>query len=211
MLFADLRHPIRPSARPVPRTAAPLAPPLPAATWALLRRQLQRRLEAHVALRTLALGPAMRLRFDDELTLRLELQDELLDGRPLAPARLARLVDALPGDDEWRATLTVAAPGSPSPSVRPRFLDEAAALVHVQVGIERLASHDPADTAGARALDAPRGLRFALTPGMRDALDAGASATLVCTHPRYAWRRRLPAVLLRELRRGLAGHREAPR
>jgi len=97
------------------------------------------------------------------------------------------------------------------PGALPRFLDEAARQVHVQVGIERLASDARVDPPGRAAADAPRSLRFALTPGMRDALEAGASATLVCTHPRYAWRRRLPAALLRELRRGLSGHREGAR
>ena len=207
MLLADLRRPPRPPAHPSPGALFPLAPPLPAGTWALLRRQLQRRLEVYVGLRTLALGPAMRLRFDDELTLRLDLQDDLLAGGPLTQARLARLADALPSDDEWRATLTVAVPGAAPRGALPRFLDEAAGLVHVQIGIERLASDGAAGAGGFAAAGAPRGLRFPMTPGLRDALEAGASATLVCTHPRYSWRRRVPTGLLRELRRSLSGHR----
>ena len=80
----------------------------------------------------------------------------------------------------------------------PPLLEAAVAQIHVQVGIERLRA-----TAFARE----RALRFPLTPAMRDALDAGARVSLVCTHPRYFWRRRLPIPTLRELRRELGEHR----
>lgn len=189
---------------------------MPAATWALFRHMLRHRLERHATVRTLPLGPSMRLRFEDEITLRSSLQ-EALDIDALADEAIVRELVAssarlLPDGGDWRATLIVDTADRRPAGAALSCLHAAAQQVSLQVGIARI----PAAPCGTEAdlpdmylggSSARRFLRFVLPASVREAVRAGAEVTLLCTHLLYAWRQRVPDATLRLLVRDL----DAPR
>lgn len=209
--------PQRPSAPAVATTGLAIDGLMPATTWLRFRSRMARRLRAHIDLRTIPLGPCMRLRFDDESTLRHDLQElSLAEGgadHAFTPARLAAAARRLPTGRDWRATLTTAPP-DPARPMRSSIADTLR-QIHLQVGIDRVCAIADEGTGDLPAADlgessAAHALRFDLTPAMRAAVRAGAPVTLVCTHPLYDWRHRPPAALVWALRQGLGDAGDPP-
>ncbi|MCA0243160.1 MAG: DUF3501 family protein [Proteobacteria bacterium] len=172
--------------------------------------RVRQRLQAYRRMRTVALGPCMRLQFEDPVTVQHQAYDSLppplrRDGAALARA-LAERRHLLPEGLDWRATLQLGLQDLrrvPRPGLPPV---DALQAIHLDV-----APGTPAATrvraelrpgAGAHPL-----LRFALTPRLAQALLAGAGASLGCNHPAYAWRHLLPPATLKLLRRDLHGSR----
>lgn len=176
----------------------------------LNRREHRARLIAHRRARSIALGPALFLQFEDELTVRWQIQELLRLERVAEPQALQAEVDTwsrlVPDGTHWKATLLVAPPDAAGRASRPAAPDEAVHAVWVQVGsrwrIVASANDDLPDRRAAR----PGGvhfLRFQLPETMRAALIDGASARVGCAHPAWACETELPPALLARLARDL--------
>lgn len=178
--------------------------------YGLYRREHRPRLIAHRQARTMELGPAMRLQFEDVWTIRYQIQEVLHAEQVSDSAAAQQEIDAyarlLPDGTQWKAPLLI---GLPDPDERARelpALSEAAHRIYVQVGtharIFALANEDQCD----RHLARPSGvhfLRFPLPGALREAALAGATASFGCSHPRYEWHAPVPAEVLMQLRRDL--------
>lgn len=186
--------------------------PLPA--YRLFRAAHQCRLIAHRRARTVALGPAMRLQFEDVLTVRYQIQEVLRAERIADAEGVQHEIDTyahlLPDGTNWTATLLIELPDA---AERRRALPQislAAHSLYVEVAQQRapaFANEDLAGRRNARHLERPSGvhfLRFALPEVMRAALHAGASATLACAHERYPWCAPIAPQLLMHLARDLS-------
>lgn len=176
-----------------------------------IRHPQRRQLAAHRRSRSLALGPAMWLQFEDELTLEHQI-DEVLRAEgdaSLAARERERAVYAhlRPDGRHWMATLLI---GLPDADERVRdlpMLNQAAHRLYVQVPrlprVYAQANEDLPDRHLHR-LSAVHFLRFEFPAPLRVALLAGADAAIGCEHDEYAWRRAIPMVLLEQLRCDLA-------
>ncbi|HKX42231.1 MAG TPA: DUF3501 family protein [Burkholderiaceae bacterium] len=170
---------------------------------------------AHRRARTLALGPCMRLQFEDHETIRHQvetiLRAERLGHDPLA-ARHERAAYAhlLPDGTSWNATLFIELPDA---AERARELPQLNEAVHElglawpgHVRVMACANADLPDRHRQRP-SAVHFLRFAFTAAQRAALRqlaAADSPTLVCTHPAYPFAARIAPPLLVHLQRDLA-------
>lgn len=145
---------------------------------------------AHRQLRSVALGAHLRLQFEDERTVRYQLQEVLRIEQIAEPSRVLREIQAyaplLPDGRSWRATLMLEWTDA---AVRRRELPRSAGVadrVFVQVAghgrVHALADED-LDPARGRSVMAVHFLRFELTTAMRAAVRAGAAVRLGCDHP----------------------------
>lgn len=177
-----------------------------------LQRPLQRaRALSHRRRRSVGLGPAMWLQFEDEASVRYQIQEVLHAERVTertAVQRVIRRYAHLLGDArQWRATLFVRLPGGSrqaagqTSELQP-LLGEAALHLYVGCGprprIAGRANPDLAAREPGRAA-AVHFLCFDMNADARAALRAGEAAVLGCAHPGYAWQRRMPQALLRSL------------
>lgn len=161
---------------------------------------------AHRRQRSLALGPAMWLQFEDEASVRYQIQEMLLAERIVALDAVQHTIEHyvhLLGDGrQWRATLFIGLPEAARRARELPMLSEAAHHLYLGCGarprIVAEANEDLADRHRGRP-SAVHFLRFALPPALRDALSAGEGAVLGCAHPAYAWQRPLPLPLLHSL------------
>lgn len=168
--------------------------------------------------RSVALGPSMRLHFEDALTIRHQIQEVLHLEGPAGLEAIQHEIDTyaplLPDGTNWKATLMIELPDAAERRRDLPSLSEAAHHIYVDVdGSPRSVAHANEDQPD-RHLGRPSGvhfLRFQLPPGARLALLSGAAATLGCAHERYAFRHRIPAATLARLRGDLvAPPSEAP-
>jgi hypothetical protein len=178
--------------------------------YSLNRRAHRARLIAHRRARSIALGPALRLQFEDELTVRYQIQEVLRVDRADDDAR--RLQDEIdtwshlvPDGTHWKASLLIELPDAQERARSLPQLSEAAHHVYVQVGracVTASANEDLHD----RHLGRPSGvhfLRFQLPESLRAALLAGAPARIGCAHAAHAVERAMPPALLLQLARDL--------
>jgi hypothetical protein len=175
-----------------------------------VRRMHRQALMRHRRQRCLALGPCMRLQFEDALTIRYQIQEILYAERRDDAKGMQHEIDTyahlLPDGSNWKATLQVELPDA---NERKRELPQLNDAVHrVYVDVHRqprvfaLANEDLPDRHRSRP-SAEHFLRFQLPESMRAAVLAGAPATLGCTHDQYEFRRSVPAGLLGSLCRDL--------
>jgi hypothetical protein len=161
---------------------------------------------AHRRLRSLHLGELLHLQFEDERTVRHQIQEMLRAERTFEPAGIQAEIDAyaplLPDGSDWTATLFIEVP---DPEARRRELVRLAGVedrLFVQVDghepvvaqADRDAAHRPAGKTSAVHF-----LRFVLTPPMRAAVQAGAGVVIGCDHPAYPAHTRMPAATLASL------------
>ena len=183
---------------------------LPLRQYQLQRPQQRALAIAHRRRRSLGLGPAMWLQFEDEASVRYQIQEVLRAESIVEREAVQHTIDHyahLLGDGrQWRATLFI---GVTEAARRARELPLLSAAAHqLYVGCAALprvvaeANEDLADRHLGRP-SAVHFLRFALPPQLRDALCAGQGAVLGCAHPAYAWQRQMPAPLLHSLRADL--------
>lgn len=179
---------------------------LPLRSYEQRRRELRARAIALRRDRCLALGPALRLQFEDEVSVRHQIQEMLHVERISDPAAVQHTIDDyvhLLGEDRlWTATLFIELPDARRREREMPLLSQAAH--HLYLGcagharVVAAANLDLSDRHRGR----PSGvhfLRFGLGEAVHEALHAGAAAVLGCAHPAYAWQRTVPAALLRRL------------
>jgi len=180
------------------------------------RREQRPRMIAHRRLRTLGLGPHLRLQFEDELTVRHQIQEVLWAARAEGDDAVRDEIDTyahlMPDGAHWKATLLIELPAAAGPAERASLLPllhEAAFGIYLEL---RDARHGPLRVMASANGDLPcrhRGrpsgvhfLCFALDVAFRAALERRRQATellLGCTHPHYHWRRAVPPALLASL------------
>jgi hypothetical protein len=167
----------------------------------LCKRIIARRRE-----RSLVPGPAMRLQFEDEATVRHLVQEALHIERVADPLQVQQQIDTfahlLPQGNQWKATLLIELPDAAQRSRDIAVLSEAAHQLYVQCrGFARVPVHaneDLADRHRSRPT-AVHFLRFEPSRTLCAALYGGGGASVGCAHPGYAWQRRLAPPLLRQL------------
>jgi hypothetical protein len=193
-----------------PPDAPPAGAPPGRRTVAAAPPSLQRAL-SHKRARTLTLGPHMRLAFEDRLTLAHQVRTIARAERITDPVALALEMAAyaplMPDGRSWRATLLLELP---DPHQRERelpLLNEAAHQLYIDVPrllrVRCEANEDQPDRHRSR-LSAVHFLRFGWPDEARHALQRAGTVVLGCNHPRYAWRRLVPAHTLALLRADLA-------
>lgn len=178
--------------------------------YSLNRRDHRARLIAHRRARSMALGAAMRLQFEDELTVRYQIQEVLrLDRANDAQAmrdEIATWSHLVPDGTQWKATLLIELPEAAERTRRLTALSEAAHGIYVQAGARWRIVASANDDLADRHLTRPSGvhfLRFQLPETLRAALLAGKPARIGCTHPDYAVETAIPSTVLSQLAREL--------
>jgi hypothetical protein len=180
-------------------------------TYARERPQFRAKVMAHKKDRTIALGEHVTLLFEDELTIRYQVQEMLRVERIFEEEGIRDELDAynplIPDGRNLKATLMVE---FPDPEERKRKL-------HDLIGIEdkvwlRIEGHPRAWAIADEDLDRETDektssvhfLRFELTKSMADALKGGASLSIGIDHPRYAASADTSAAVRGSLARDLA-------
>ncbi len=160
--------------------------------YARERAAFRARVIAHKKTRTLALGPSVTLVFEDELTIRYQIQEMLRIERTFEEAGIQDELDAynplVPDGRNWKATMLI------------EFPDEAErkAWLARLIGIEdrvwvRVAGFEPVfaiadedlERENAEKTSSVHFLRFELGPARVAALKAGAALAAGVDHPNY--------------------------
>jgi len=174
--------------------------------YALVRPAYRARMIDVRRTRTVALGPAMRLQFEDAGCVAYQVQEvvraERITDRGEVQREIDRYAQLLPDGTSWRATLMIELPDARRRARELPALSDAAHHVYV----ERPGRQLVLASVNADLPDRHRGrpsavhfLNFALPPSFRTALAAGDEVTLGCAHPAYAHRLTIPAALLERL------------
>ena len=179
--------------------------------YANCRDAIRERMIAHKRSRSIQLGPAMRLQFEDVLTVRYQIQEVLRIDRVDDPATIREEIDRyahlVPDGSCWCATLMIE---EPAREARKRILP----LLHVAVPGVHL------DIGGMHRVtvraneDLPRGererpsavhfLRFDFGEQARSLLFAGSPVSIGCDHEHYRWQATVPPDTLERLMRDLS-------
>lgn len=179
-------------------------------SYSLTRRQHKQRLIRHRRERSLMLGPCMHLQFEDERTIRYQIQEVLHAERAGGVERMQHEIDTyahlVPDGTHWKATLLIELPDAAERQRELPPLNEAAHRLYVELPrharVFALANEDLADRHRSRP-SAVHFLRFQFPESLRVALLAGATATLGCAHEQYEFRRVIPPASIARLRRDL--------
>jgi Protein of unknown function (DUF3501) len=182
------------------------------------RRDQKRRLIAHRRERSVALGPCMRLQFEDELTIRHQIREVLRAERITGIEAMQHEIDTyahlLPDGLNWKATLLIELPDAHERRRRLPQLDKAAHRIYMDVAqqsrVFAQANEDLIDRHLTR-LSAVHFLRLQFCEPSRAVVLSGATVTLGCAHDQYAFRRVVPPATMTRLRRDLvpASHQHA--
>jgi len=160
--------------------------------YARERAAFRARVIAHKKTRTLALGPNVTLVFEDELTIRYQIQEMLRIERTFEEAGIQDELDAynplVPDGRNWKATMLI------------EFPDEAERKTWLArlIGVEdrvwvRVAGFEPVfaiadedlERENAEKTSSVHFLRFELGPARVAALQAGAPLAAGIDHPNY--------------------------
>src|SRR4051812_1272072 len=161
----------------------------------------------HKKRRTVHLGAHLTLQFEDELTIRYQVQEMLRIERIFEEDGIRHELDAynplVPDGSNWKATMLIEYPDADE---RKRMLArlkgiERQVWVEIQ-GCERLLAiaDEDLERENDEKTSAVHFLRFELTPSMQKALRAGAAVTVGVDHPAY----RAEGELAPEVRAALA-------
>ncbi len=160
--------------------------------YAKIRASAKPAMIAHRKLRTVHLGEHMSVLFEDEQTIRRQIQEMLHIEKIFDEAGIQSEIDAyaalVPGGSNWKATLLIE---YPDVAERKR---ELARLIGVEdrmfVEVEghgrvyAIADED-LDRETDEKTSAVHFVRFEFTKAMRDAVRAGATVKLGCDHSNY--------------------------
>ncbi len=165
---------------------------LPLEAYARARPEFRERVLAHKKARTVHLGEHVTLLFEDELTVRYQIQEMLRIEKVFEEAGIRDELDAynplVPDGSNFKATMLIE---YEDPAARK---DALAGLVGIEnrvwVGVDGCARvYAIADEDLPRATDAKTSavhfLRFELTPEMASALRRGAGLAVGVDHPAY--------------------------
>jgi hypothetical protein len=160
--------------------------------YARQRDEFRARVMEHKKLRTVHLGEHVTLQFEDELTIRYQVQEMLRIERIFEDQGIQGELDAynplVPDGGNWKATLLIEYPDADE---RKRMLARLKGI-ETQVWI-RVQGFDPVHPIADEDLERENEektssvhfLRFELAAPMRDALRRGASLAIGVEHPGY--------------------------
>jgi hypothetical protein len=160
--------------------------------YAKARKDIKAQVIAHRKLRSVALGEYVNVQFEDEKTIRYQIQEMLRIEKIFEPDGIAQEIEAyaplVPDGSNWKATMLIE---YPDPHERKR---ELARLIGVEdrlfVEVEghprvyAIADED-LDRENDEKTSAVHFVRFELPPAARAAVRAGAGVRLGCDHPNY--------------------------
>jgi len=174
--------------------------------YARHRKQHHGDVIAHRRLRSVALGEHMSLQFEDEQTIRYQIQEMLRIEKIFEEEGIQGELDAylplVPDGTNWKATMLLE---YPDPHERRRELarligveDRLFVEVEGHARVYAIADED-LERENAEKTSAVHFVRFEFTPAMREALRAGAAAKLGCDHANYPIHGQIPAETLASL------------
>ena len=156
------------------------------------RKTLKPEIIAHRKLRSVLLGEHINLQFEDEKTIRYQIQEMLRIEKIFEEEGIQSEIEAyaplVPDGTNWKATMRIE---YPDPHERKR---ELARLIGVEdrlfVEVEGHArsyaiADEDLDRENAEKTSAVHFVRFEFTPAARQAVLAGASVKLGCDHTNY--------------------------
>ncbi len=160
--------------------------------YAKIRNDFRAQVMTHKKARKIPLGENITLIFEDELTIRYQIQEMLHVERIFQEDEIVHELETytplLPDGHNWKATMMIE---YPDPAIR-------AAKLATLVGIEdtvwvKVADHSPAYAIADEDLERENSektssvhfLRFELTPNMIQALHQGAALSMGIDHPAY--------------------------
>ena len=160
--------------------------------YAKLRKSSKAEVIAHRRLRSVHLGEHLTLQFEDEHTIRRQIQEMLHIEKVFDEAGIQSEIEAyaplVPDGSNWKATMLIE---YPDPHERKR---ELARLIGVAdrmfVEVEGHArayaiADEDSDRENGEKTSAVHFVRFEFTPAARAAVRAGASVKLGCDHAHY--------------------------
>jgi len=158
-------------------------------TYARERPQFRTRVISHKKNRTLHLGEHVTLIFEDELTIRYQVQEMLRVERIFEEAGIQGELDAynplIPDGANWKATMMLE---YPDVEMRQRMLARLIGIVWVQVEgharVYAIADEDLERDSGEKT-SSVHFLRFELDPIMVGAAQRGARLAIGVDHPQY--------------------------
>lgn len=169
--------------------------------YAKARKEFRERVLAHKKPRSVALGGHVTLVFEDELTMRYQIQEMLRAERIFEEEGIREEVEAynplVPDGSNWKATMMIE---YPDVEERRRALagmigveDRVWVRVEGQPRLYAIADED-LDRENDAKTSAVHFLRFELTPAMKQAFREGAGLSMGIDHPAYtATVERVPA------------------
>jgi len=160
--------------------------------YARFRKTEKAAIVAHRRLRSVQLGEHLNLQFEDERTVRYQIQEMLRIEKIFEEEGIQSEIDAyaplVPDGTNWKATMLIE---YPDPNERKRELarligveDRMFIEVEGQPRVYAIADED-LDRENDEKTSAVHFVRFELTPAMRLAVKAGASVKLGCDHTHY--------------------------
>jgi hypothetical protein len=181
--------------------------------YAKYRKAHKARIVAHRRLRSVQLGEHVNLQFEDEQTIRYQIQEMLRIEKIFEEEGIQGEIDAyaplVPDGSNWKATMLIE---YPDPHERKR---ELARLIGVEdrmfVEVEghprvyAIADED-LDRENAEKTSAVHFVRFEFTLAARQAVRAGAAVRLGCDHRNYPAHVGIPAETLASLAGDLSAH-----
>lgn len=161
-------------------------------TYAKIRASSRPAFIAHRRLRTVRLGGHMTLQFEDEQTIRRQIQEMLHVEKIFDQAGIQAEIDVygalVPDGSNWKATLLIE---YPDPHERKRELarligveDRLYVEVEGQPRVYAIADED-LDRENDEKTSAVHFVRFEFAPAVRAAIRAGAEVKLGCDHTNY--------------------------
>jgi hypothetical protein len=160
--------------------------------YAKQRTQLKAEIIPHRRLRSVFLGEHVTLQFEDERTIRYQIQEMLRIERIFEEEGIQGEIDAyvplVPDGSNWKATLLIE---YPDPHERKRELSRLIGIedrmfveVEGHARVYAIADED-LDRENAEKTSAVHFVRFEFTPAMREAIRAGAAVKIGCDHTNY--------------------------
>jgi hypothetical protein len=175
--------------------------------YARQRNQFRARVMEHKKRRTVHLGGNVTLQFEDELTVRYQVQEMLRIERIFEEEGIQHELDAynplVPDGSNWKATMMIE---YPDPDERRRMLTTLKGIerrVWVQVGeLERVfaVADEDLERENEEKTSSVHFLRFELDAPMRERLGKAAAVRIGVDHPQY----RVAVELAPEVRAALA-------
>jgi|CXWL01.1.fsa_nt_gi Fe-S oxidoreductase len=160
--------------------------------YAKIRKDFRSQVMAHKKMRRIPLGKNITLNFEDELTIRYQIQEMLHVERIFQEEEIIHELETytplIPEGNNWKATLMIE---YPDPAVR---ADKLATMVGIEDTVWiRIAGHVPVYAIADEDLEretsektsAVHFLRFELTPEMIQSLHHGATLSIGVDHPAY--------------------------
>lgn len=160
--------------------------------YSKIRKAARAEAIAHRRLRSVALGEHITLQFEDETTIRRQIQEMLHIEKIFDEDGIRSEIEAyaplVPDGSNWKATLLIE---YPDPHERKRELarligveDRMFVEVEGHARVYAIADED-LDRENAEKTSSVHFVRFEFTPAMKQAIRAGAAVKLGCDHTHY--------------------------